>query len=76
MTTEDEGVQERLQAALQAELDLEEGAVVGWVIAYETLAEGGDAFCGHLYGPPGMTSWRALGLLDWAAQHTIKPGDE
>jgi hypothetical protein len=67
-------VQERLQAAIQAEVADDEGTVVGWVVVYETVAADADlSAAGHFYGPAGMTSWRALGLLHWAAQHTIGP---
>jgi hypothetical protein len=72
----DEEAQERLQAAIQTEIDEEEGTVVGWIVVYETVAENGNEYCGHLYGPAGMTSWRSLGLLNWATHHTIKPEPE
>ena len=66
--------QERLQQAIQAETPEDEGTVVGWVVVYETVAAADDeATAGHFYGPAGMTSWRALGLLQWAMQHTIGP---
>jgi hypothetical protein len=48
--------------------DLPEGRVLtGWTISYETASLSGEnATAGHFYGPREMTSWRALGLLEWS----------
>ena len=68
--------QEVIHEAL-AELELEPGELLtGWVVLYETRDTDGGASAGHFYGPEGMTPWRALGLVEWAARHTIRPDPE
>ena len=64
--------QELIHDDLARALGLDEGEVLtGWVIAYEVAQPEGDAYAGHAYGPGGMTSWRALGLLEWVRNVTI-----
>jgi hypothetical protein len=58
--------QESLHDKLVEALELDEGEVLtGWIVAYETRT-GDEEFAGHFYGPDSMTSWHALGLLEWA----------
>ena len=48
----------------------------GWVICYETISlnpEDGSS-AGHFYGPREMTSWKALGLVEWVRRFSIGPG--
>ncbi|HEY7620303.1 MAG TPA: hypothetical protein VH834_11050 [Solirubrobacteraceae bacterium] len=66
--------QERVHRAIEHVLELREGHVLtGWVLLHETLGPDGATTAGHLYGPAGMTDWRALGLCEWAARFTIPP---
>lgn len=49
--------------------------LVGWIVVYETTAlSGGAASAGHFYGPHEMTTWRALGLIEWARRWSLEPG--
>lgn len=64
--------QEALHQALIEALDLLEGEVLtGWIVVYETLTNEGGANCGHFYGPETMTTWRAMGLVEWARMRTL-----
>lgn len=47
--------------------------LTGWIVSYEGIEANGDPFAGHIYGPEAMTTWRALGLLEWARGHTLTP---
>jgi len=38
--------------------------VTGWVLSYEFMRDGQMA-AGRVYGPAGMTTWRALGLSEY-----------
>jgi hypothetical protein len=77
---DDDALQEAIHAELAALLRedaLAEGEVLtGWVVAYEAQTAKGEAHAGHLYGPATMTTWRALGLIEWARLHTLKPNDD
>jgi hypothetical protein len=69
--------QELVHEAIVEVLELREGhTLTGWVVCYETLGPDGATAAGHLYGPAGMTDWRALGLCEWAARFTIGSDDE
>lgn len=70
--------QERIHEALQRTLpDLDDQVLAGWVVVFETVdALGGRPACGHVYGPAGMTTWRARGLCDWALEMTVRPDEE
>lgn len=75
--------QQRLHEAIEACLadgdDLDDGELlVGWVLIYETTVLGDDerGSCGHFYGPREMTTWRALGLVEWARRFSLVPHDE
>ena len=50
----------------------------GWVIVYETtsLTAEGKPMAGHIYGPQEMTTWRALGLVEWARRFALVPDEE
>ena len=72
-----ETAQTEIHEALEPLLDLGEGEILtGWVVVYEYVSADGAGSAGHVYGPEGMTSWRALGLLEWAKQFTINRGDD
>lgn len=81
--TDDEKQQEALHEAIEACLadDLDGRILTGWVVVFETASIGdqADSTCGHLYGPAGMRTWRALGLLEWVRRFCLRPdgsGDE
>lgn len=64
--------QDNVHAAIESTLELEDGEILtGWVVCYETTTMEGESNAGHLYGPQSMTSWRALGLLEWVRMLTI-----
>jgi hypothetical protein len=72
--------QQRLHEAIEDALN-EEGVLdglvlAGWVIAYETVALDDEvtAHAGTIYGPHEMTTWRALGLIEWARRWSLEPG--
>jgi len=80
----EEAVQATLHEAIeQAVFDPEAGDVdpqlvlSGWIVIYETASlSGAQASAGHLYGPREMTTWRALGLVEWARRFGLIPADE
>lgn len=57
---------------------LDDGQIVtGWLVVYETASvSSGSTSCGHMYGPEGMTTWRALGLAEWSRRFTLVPDPE
>ena len=68
--------QQRIHDALLVALPLE-GALTGWIVAYESLpADGTAAEAGHFYGPESMTTWRAIGLLEWVNRFCLRPDEE
>lgn len=75
MDVDEHNEQERIHEALSELLPVD-GALTGWVVAWEGLpADGGAAQAGHFYGPAGMTTWRAIGLLEWC-RYSLAPDDE
>lgn len=72
----DRVVQEQVHEALAGLIPDDGELLTGWLVAYECQAVDGSATAGHFYGPDGMTAWRALGLAEWAARHTIGPEDD
>jgi hypothetical protein len=69
--------QERVHRAIEDALELDDGHVLtGWVLIYETASSDGNALAGHLYGPEGMSTWRALGLTEWVSRYTLHPDDD
>ena len=72
----DAAEQRRMHAALEDALGLGEDEVLtGWVVLYETANVDGRGSAGHCYGPEGMSTWRALGLCEWASRYTLGPDD-
>lgn len=79
MTEEDRKQQQAIHDALIAALPLDDGHVLtGWVVLWETTTfESDSGESGSYYGPRGMTTWRSLGLIEWARRFCLKPdGDE
>lgn len=71
-----EGVdrQQALHEAVETAAALDDGAVlVGWIVLWETATVDGRGECGHMYGPREMSTWRALGLVEWARRFTLHP---
>jgi hypothetical protein len=71
-----QAIHDELTALFARDDDDEPQVLTGWVIAYESQRADGTAIAGHTYGPAGMTTWRALGLIEWARQNTLRPDDE
>lgn len=68
--------QERIHEALTEVLPID-GALTGWIVLWEGLPDGGGAAqAGHYYGPAGMTTWRAIGLCEWATRYGLLPDEE
>jgi hypothetical protein len=69
---------EAIESALSEAGELDEGEVLtGWIVIHETATlSSGKAGCGHFYGPREMTTWRALGLVDWVRNFCLSPGDD
>lgn len=64
--------QEKIHGALQELLELEDGEMLaGWIVVYETVSADDEPKAGHVYGPAGMTTWRAMGLVEWARRRTL-----
>lgn len=62
--------QEKIHKALESVLPLE-GPLVSWIVVFEEVTDEGKAQAGHCYGPDGLTTWRALGLLEWVRTRTL-----
>ena len=81
MNAEEEANQQRLHEAIETALhdaeELDEGEVLtGWIVIHETATlSSGKSASGHFYGPREMTTWRALGLIEWARRHTLAPDE-
>jgi hypothetical protein len=78
----DSGEAERQQALHEAIAealgdDLDGLVLAGWVVCFETaaLTDDATAHAGTFYGPREMTTWRALGLVEWARRFSLEPGD-
>ena len=67
-----------IEDALTFDGALEPGAVLTrWVVLYElTRLDDKPSSAGHLYGPREMTTWQALGLVEWARRFGLHPDDE
>lgn len=65
---------EAIENALSSMGDLDGLVLTGWVVVFETAGE--DAHAGHFYGPREMTTWRALGLLEWARRFNLLPDED
>lgn len=77
MSPEEREQQETIHQALDGCLPLDDGEVLaGWVIVYETVNASEPGYGGHVYGPSSMTTWRALGLVEWARRFCLRPDDD
>lgn len=57
-------------SALHEVNTVEPGDVItGWVVCYEVMDAAGDMSAARVYGPAGMTTWRAHGLCDYLGAH-------
>lgn len=72
--------QQQLHAAIEECLadDLDGKILTGWIVIFEThsMTDPTDSSAGHLYGPAGMHTWRALGLIEWVRRFCLKPDEE
>lgn len=70
-------IHEAIEEFLREKGDLKEDQLLsGWVVCFETTSLGSSsAFSGHFYGPQEMTTWRALGLLEWSRRFSLHPDD-
>jgi len=50
--------------------------LTGWCFAFEKASASGDASAGTIYGPASMTTWRAIGLLQWADRFCLGCGED
>lgn len=80
MDQHDVAVQQRLHEAIEQAVfereDLAGHILSGWIVVFETAALDDDrCTSGHLYGPREMTTWRALGLLEWARRFSLRPDE-
>lgn len=82
MDEEEAKQQEKIHEALSTVLQ-EQGVIdpdqmlVGWVVGYEVVTSNGDSpLAGHVYGPRGMTTWRALGVIEWMRRFGLQPDNE
>lgn len=72
MSAYDDAKAEAIHAALAETIPLDDGEILtGWIVVYETASSEDVPNAGHLYGPPGMTTWRAMGLIEWARSRTL-----
>lgn len=66
---------EAIEEYLHSDSDFEGMILTGWVIAYEYAdLSGNKSSCGHFYGPLEMTTWKALGLIEWVRRFTLAAG--
>lgn len=79
---EEEVQQQKLHTAIEETLrandDLEEDQVLtGWIVVFEATSLGNSSSsAGHFYGPREMTTWKALGLVEWARRFNLGPDDD
>lgn len=72
MNSAEQRDQEKIHTALTELLPLDEGEMLaGWIVVYETATVDDQANAGHVYGPAAMTTWRAMGLVEWARSRTL-----
>jgi len=77
VSPEEREEQEAIHEVLAGCLPLEEGDVLaGWVVVYETVTTSERGTSGHVYGPSSMTTWRALGLIEWARRFCLGPDND
>jgi hypothetical protein len=59
--------------------DLEDGMILtSWIVVYEvdSMSVDHDPIVGHFYGPEGMKTWRALGLIEWVRRFCLRPHED
>jgi hypothetical protein len=72
VSVSEERDQEQIHTALGELLPLEDGEMLaGWIVIYETVGADDRPQAGHVYGPAAMTTWRAMGLVEWARARTL-----
>lgn len=72
MDAYDDTKAEEVHAALAEVIPLDDGEILtGWIIVYETVSSQEVPNAGHLYGPATMTTWGAMGLIEWARSRTL-----
>lgn len=78
MTEDEKHEQEAIHHALASTLPLDDGELLaGWIVIYETVSADDDrGKSGHVYGPLSMTTWRALGLIEWARRFCLRPDED
>lgn len=77
----DEGKQRHLHDVLVAAMReigyLDDGEILsGWHLAFEKVHAGERPSAGSFYGPESMTTWRAIGLVEWANRFCLSCGDD
>jgi hypothetical protein len=78
-TEQQQRLHDAIEEVLREDGDLKEGHVLsGWVVCYEGISidPEEDALVGSFYGPREMTSWRALGIVEWVRRFTLRPGND
>ncbi len=54
----------------------EDQVLTGWCLCFETQSIDSPAAAGHLYGPDALTTWRAIGLIEWAKRYLVSSDDD
>lgn len=79
MNVEGEKKQQELHEAIEKTIasHMREGQILGgWVVMYELIdLSGAPGSCGQMYGPREMTTWRALGLIEWVRRFCLYPDE-
>lgn len=78
MDPEEEAQQQKMHDLVSEIADMPEGVVLaGWIVIYEfvSLKDDHPGYCGHIYGPRELTTWRALGLIEWIRRFCLGPGE-
>ena len=70
--------QEHIHEALAKALPLEDDAfLTEWVVVFATTpVGGGEEQIASYYGPATQTTWRTVGLLEYAKLHLVVPDEE
>lgn len=80
MTEDEKKAQQELHEAVEGCLRKsgrgDDGILTGWVLVFEQHGIDGNEQAGHFYGPSEMTTWRALGLIEWTRRFCLVPGTE
>jgi hypothetical protein len=83
VTEEEERLQQELHDTIERVLRVQgditdQQILTGWVICFETdnLVKREDRCAGTFYGPREMSTWRALGLVEWARRFSLVPGKD